>query len=92
MPTLKPNTILPTVEEDAAITAAAMLDADARPFTDKQWSNTKTHIRMGRPKAESPKERITIRLSPEVVARFRETGDGWQTRIDAALKDYLATH
>ena len=46
----------------------------------------------GRPKAEGTKERITIRLSPEVVQRFRATGDGWQTRIDAALKDWLKTH
>lgn len=46
----------------------------------------------GRPKAEVTKERITIRLSPEVVQSFRATGDGWQTRIDAALKDWLKTH
>lgn len=38
------------------------------------------------------KERITIRLSPDVVAPFRATGDGWQTRLDAALKDWLKTH
>lgn len=38
------------------------------------------------------KERITIRLSPEVVAPFRATGDGWQARLDAALKDWLKTH
>ncbi|MEW6589452.1 MAG: BrnA antitoxin family protein [Pseudomonadota bacterium] len=38
------------------------------------------------------KERITIRLSPEVVAPFRATGAGWQTRLDAALKDWLKTH
>ena len=46
----------------------------------------------GRPKAEMTKERITIRLSPEVVQSFRATGDGWQTRIDAALKEWLKTH
>lgn len=46
----------------------------------------------GRPKAEVTKERITIRLSPEVLQSFRATGDGWQTRIDAALKDWLKTH
>lgn len=34
----------------------------------------------------------TIRLSPEVVQAFRATGDGWQARIDAALKDWLRTH
>lgn len=38
------------------------------------------------------KARITIRLSPEVVTTFRATGSGWQTRIDAALKDWLKTH
>ena len=38
------------------------------------------------------KERITIRLSPEVVQRFRDTGDGWQTRVDSALKDWLKSH
>jgi uncharacterized protein (DUF4415 family) len=46
----------------------------------------------GRPKAMVTKERITIRLSPDVVAQFRSSGDGWQTRIDAALKDWLKTH
>jgi uncharacterized protein (DUF4415 family) len=38
------------------------------------------------------KERITIRLSPEVVQSFRNTGTGWQTRVDAALKDWLRSH
>lgn len=38
------------------------------------------------------KERITIRLSPEVVETFRASGAGWQTRMDAALQDWLKTH
>src|SRR5690606_19348409 len=46
----------------------------------------------GRPKAEVTKERITIRLSRDVVDRFRATGEGWQTRMDAALKEYIETH
>ncbi len=46
----------------------------------------------GRPKAAITKERITIRLSPEVVQTFRDSGEGWQTRMDAALKDWLKTH
>jgi uncharacterized protein (DUF4415 family) len=46
----------------------------------------------GRPKAAVTKERITIRLSQEVVERFRASGDGWQTRMDAALKDWLKSH
>lgn len=38
------------------------------------------------------KERITIRLSREVVDGFRATGPGWQTRMDAALKTWLREH
>jgi hypothetical protein len=43
----------------------------------------------GRPKAAATKERISIRLSPDVVQRFRATDDGWQTLVDAALKGWL---
>lgn len=49
-------------------------------------------VRRGRPKAVFTKERISIRLSPEVVGRFRTTGPGWQTRMNAALKDWLKDH
>lgn len=38
------------------------------------------------------KEHITIRLSREVVDQFRESGEGWQTRVDAALQDWLLSH
>ena len=38
------------------------------------------------------KQATTIRLSPEVMEAFKATGRGWQTRIDAALKDWLKTH
>ena len=46
----------------------------------------------GRPKADVTKERITIRLSRDVVERFRAQGAGWQTRMDAALQDWLTQH
>jgi uncharacterized protein (DUF4415 family) len=46
----------------------------------------------GRPRAAVVKERTTIRLSADVLAHFRATGSGWQTRIDAALKEWLAQH
>jgi uncharacterized protein (DUF4415 family) len=34
--TARPATIMPTVEEDATITAAALSDPDAQPLTDAQ--------------------------------------------------------
>ena len=92
MPKLKPTHISVTDTEDAAITAAAMSDPDAVPFTDAQWAVVKPNVRTGRPKAEVTKERITIRLSRDVVTQFRATGVGWQTRMDAALRQYIAEH
>jgi len=92
MPKLKPGTILPTPEEDAAITAAAQADPDALPLSDAEWTAVKPKVRRGRRLAAVTKERITIRLSRDVVETFRASGDGWQTRVDTALKDWLKTH
>lgn len=44
------------------------------------------------PQKAPVKERITIRLSPDVLQRFRDSGAGWQARIDSALKDWLKSH
>jgi uncharacterized protein (DUF4415 family) len=44
------------------------------------------------PQKARTKERITIRLSREVVERFRESGGGWQTRVDEALREWLKKH
>lgn len=35
---------------------------------------------------------LSVRYSPEVVHYFKSTGDGWQTRMDDALKEWLASH
>ena len=38
------------------------------------------------------KETVILPLSREVVEQFRSTGNGWQTRIDEALRDWLGSH
>lgn len=40
----------------------------------------------GRPKAESPKKAISIRLDQEVIDRFKASGEGWQSRMNEALR------
>jgi uncharacterized protein (DUF4415 family) len=72
--------------------AAALSDPDALPFTDAQWAASKPKLRTGRPKVEATKECITIRISRDVVTQFRAMGEGWQTRIDSALRQYIAEH
>ena len=49
-------------------------------------------VRRGRPRSEHPKVAISIRLSEDVLSRFKASGPGWQSRIDAALKEWLAQH
>lgn len=101
MPKLKPGTILPTLEEDARINAGISADPDSPEWTDEMFKQSvrfdtlpeSLQVKLrGRPKAAVTKERITIRLSQDVVERFRASGEGWQTRVDAALKDWLKTH
>jgi uncharacterized protein (DUF4415 family) len=42
--------------------------------------------RPGRPRSVAPKEAIKLRLSPAILAHFRATGPGWQTRINETLE------
>ena len=92
MPKLKTGIILPTPAEDAAITAVAMADPDAVPFTDAEWEQVKPLVRRGRPLGSGTKTQVTLRLDVEVVEKFRASGDGWQTRINDALKSWVRTH
>lgn len=47
-------------------------------------------LRKGRGKQRAPtKELISLRVSRDVLGRFRETGDGWQTRMDEALREWI---
>ena len=89
MPKLKRDVIWPTPEEDAEIDAGIAADPDTHELTEEEFKRLRP---LGRPRAEVTKERITIRLSPEVVEMFRATGKGWQSRMDQVLKEYVASH
>ena len=39
----------------------------------------------GRPRVESPKEHVSLRLDAKVIAGFKAQGPGWQSRINATL-------
>jgi uncharacterized protein (DUF4415 family) len=43
-------------------------------------------IRRGRPPLESPKQAVKLRLDADILERWRASGPGWQTRINAALR------
>lgn len=46
-----------------------------------------TLTRPGRPPERGvAKQQVTLRLDPDVIARFRDGGPGWQTRMNSALR------
>ena len=88
MPKSKP--LIDATGEVRELTAADM--KNFRPAKQALSKTLLTKLNVRGPQKAPTKERITIRLSPEVVQRFRDTGDGWQARVDSALKDWLKSH
>lgn len=64
---------------------------DMVPFTEA-FPKLAATMRVRGPQKTARKVSTTIRLSPEVIDHFRSSGPGWQSRIDEALKDWVAQH
>ncbi len=84
-------------EKERASKPAWVDPDDAPEWTDEMFDRADYYegdklVRRGRPKSEHPKVAISIRLSEDVLACFKASGPGWQSRIDAALKEWLAEH
>jgi uncharacterized protein (DUF4415 family) len=45
--------------------------------------------KVGRPRAESPKQQITLRLDPDIIEEFRSHGKGWHSEINEALHYWI---
>ncbi|MDB5826009.1 MAG: hypothetical protein JWQ73_229 [Variovorax sp.] len=75
---------------DAHQTGASEYD-ELPELTDGMLARA-TVNRGGRPRSASSKVLLSVRYSREVVDFFRATGEGWQSRMDGALKEYVAQH
>ena len=88
-----------STDEDAALIAAAESDPDNPPLTDDQFRRMRPAHEVrpelvarqlrrerGRPKSDMTKQQVTLRLDRDVLEKFRSTGEGWQSRINAALR------
>ncbi len=58
---------------------------DLPEMTDEMFART-VFKKAGRPRSVSPKQMISLRLPPEVIARWKATGPGWQTRMAKRLE------
>lgn len=77
--------ILPTPEEDAAINAGIAADPDTFELTAEQIAGMRP-LR-GRPPLARPKAALTMRVDADVLDACKASGPGWQTRINALLRD-----
>lgn len=91
--TKKTQIEVPSTAEDRKITAAAKADPDAQPLSSSQLkAMVPLRSVRGRPKSENRKLLVSVRYSPEVVAYFKSTGEGWQSRMDGVLRQYVQRH
>lgn len=89
----RPAIRMPSIEEDKVITAAARNDPDAQLLTTAQLQEmVPLKTLRGRPKSPNKKVLLPVRYSPEVVAYFKSTGEGWQSLMDSILRKYVARH
>lgn len=109
MPKLKSGTVIPTEQEDAAISAGIAADEAAREL-DAAWfeeaqpaSKVLPRIvgaeaadvmlrRRGRKPGINNKVATNIRFDNDLLDAFKATGDGWQTRMNDALRDWARQH
>lgn len=72
--------------------AGNWIDPDDAPELDDDWFDRAelrigdTVIRPGRPKGSGAKQPVSLRLDKDVLAHFRATGPGWQSRMNEALR------
>ena len=82
--------VMPTVQEDKRIRASAKADPDAQPLTAKRLKGMiPMRALRGRPKSANAKQLVSVRYSPEVLDYFKSTGEGWQSRMDSVLRQYV---
>lgn len=69
-------------------------DEGERPLSREEMQSGVAAYRKkrGRPVSAVRKEQVSVRYSPEVLSYFRATGEGWQTRMDAALQLLVKKH
>jgi uncharacterized protein (DUF4415 family) len=85
----------PLIDEDGEV--RELTTEDFKHFRPIEEVLSPSLIAMIRARPRGPqkaptKQRTTIRLSRDVLDRFRATGRGWQTKVDNALREWLESH
>ena len=73
------------VSDNPEITATQI--AKGKPFAEAFPDLMESIKRSrGRPRVEAPKQAVTLRVTPDTLARFKARGPNWRTRMAEALE------
>ncbi len=72
--------------------ALLAISEDAIDYSDLPPQKKVTWTRPGALIPAENKQQITLRLDADVLSFFRKTGKRYQSRINAALRDYMNVH
>lgn len=78
--------VMPTPEEDAAIDAGIAADPDTVELSAADVALMRPLKARGRPRLESPKAPVTMRVDADVLEAIKASGAGWQTRVNEVLR------
>ncbi|MDR0653213.1 MAG: BrnA antitoxin family protein [Synergistaceae bacterium] len=70
--------------------ADIITDEDCPDVTELIAQGKTKTIRMGRPRKETPKELVSIRIDARALNALRATGNGWQTRLSEHIAEWAA--
>jgi uncharacterized protein (DUF4415 family) len=99
-----PHTNLTDWDAVKALTDADIIhDDDSPATTEADWgqafvshSAIELHTEVARKACAANKkprkQQVAVRYDADVLAAFRATGKGWQTRMNDALKEWLSEH
>ncbi len=83
MPPPKPLSKAFRAMSDAQVERRAAADPDAGAIPPGFWDNATVLL-------PESKQQITLRLDPDVIRFFKRTGKGYQSRMGAVLRSYVA--
>lgn len=80
MPEDVDDVMAPEMTEEEAARARPIAEAPASLFAALPKNKG------GRPRSAAPKEHVSLRVDADVLSAYKATGEGWQSRMNEALR------
>ena len=78
-----------TTAQVKTMIAKAKVSKDDNPYSSEEWRAKAERPNRGRPKKETVKQDIHIRLNPSTLTKLKALGRGWQTKLSAKVDEWV---